>query len=127
KEGGARISTPAEGKVFIAYGGKTEEGDESKGIRIRTRNGAAVTAPRAGEVVYTGPFLDYGNLIIIRHDGKHHSLLAGMSNMQAKVGQKVIKGEPVGVMGSGDSGTGLYVEIRKDNKPINPVPWLSAG
>lgn len=125
KDGGQRISTPSEGKVYITYGAKDTNGDESKGIRIRTRGGAAVTAPLAGEVVYTGPFLDYGNLIIIRHDGKHHSLLAGMSSMQAKVGQKVIKGEPVGVMGNGETGTGLYVEIRKDNKPINPVPWLN--
>lgn len=122
----AGISLPAEGRLISAYGEK-EEGETSRGIRIRTRAGAAVTAPQAGEVVYTGPFLDYGNLIIIRHNGKIHSLLAGLSSIQSKPGQKVVKGEPVGKMGDSDKGTALYVEIRKDNKPVDPLPWLKSS
>jgi septal ring factor EnvC (AmiA/AmiB activator) len=24
-------------------------------------------------------------------------------------------------------GAGLYVELRRDGQPVNPVPWLAAG
>lgn len=115
---------PAEGKIILSYGEKTEDGETSRGLRIQTRENAAVTAPLNGEVVYTGPFLDYGNLIILRHEGKYHSLLAGLETIQCQTGQKVLRGEPVGKMGNAQKSSRLYVEIRKNNRPIDPIPWL---
>ncbi|MCH2547519.1 MAG: peptidoglycan DD-metalloendopeptidase family protein [Alphaproteobacteria bacterium] len=121
-----RISLPAEGKIFTSYGDATKDGDASRGISLRTREGAKVTAPYAGEIVYTGTFLDYGNMVIIRHEGGYHSLLAGMDVVRAKFGQQVIKNEPIGEMGRNNEKTALYMEIRKDNRPIDPMPWLEA-
>lgn len=120
----SNVPLPAEGKIVTGYRDKTEEGETNQGITVRTRENAAVTAPADGEIVYTGPFPSYGNLLIIRHKGKYHSLLAGMTTIQSKTGQKVLKGEPIGNMGSGTNGTSLYVEIRKDNRPIDPLSWL---
>lgn len=119
-----KIALPAEGKIFTFYGDKTEDGDDSRGIRIRTRAGAQVTSPFAGEVVYTGTFLDYGNMVIIRHENDYHSLLAGMERVTATLNQTVIEGEPLGEMGRAEDKTALYMEIRERNRPIDPIPWL---
>ena len=47
------------------------------------------------------------------------------SRSDAVVGQWVLAGEPVGVMGSSQNGDPkLYVELRRDGHPIDPEPWL---
>lgn len=119
-----KMSLPAAGKLFILYGDKTKQGDMSRGIALRTRENAQVVATATGEIVYTGDFLNYGKMVIIRHGEAYHSLLAGFSRITARVGQKVVKGEPIGEMGKGTKGTELYLELRENNRPIDPQPWL---
>ncbi len=119
-----RISLPAEGKIISFYGDKTTEGDISRGITLRTRKRAKVVAPFDGEIVYTGPFMAYGNLVILRHTQEHHTLLAGLERVASQAGQRVLKGEPVGEMGKTKKSTALYVELREENRPIDPMPWL---
>lgn len=119
-----KISLPAEGQIFTFYGNKTDDGSESRGISIRTRAGAKVTSPFAGEVVYTGTFMDYGKMVILRHGENYHSLLAGISTISARLGQRVIAGEPIGEMGRNEEETALYMEIREHNRPVDPLNWL---
>lgn len=121
-----KVALPAEGNIFLRYGQKNDDGDESQGIHIRTRETAQVTSPYAGEVVYTGTFLDYGNMVIIRHENDYHSLLAGMETVTASLGQQLIEGEPVGEMGRTEDKTALYMEIRERNRPVDPIPWLES-
>ena len=78
-----------------------------------------------------GDFRGYGQLLIIEHSGGYHSLLAGMTRIDSVMGQQVLTGEPVGVMG-GDAGSStdqdaiLYVELRREGQSINPSSWLSS-
>ena len=120
--------TPARGDVVQRYGENTPNGLAAKGIAIETRGGAQVVSPYAGEVVFSGPFRKYGQILIISHGGGYHTLLAGLGQMYARLGQKVVAGEPVGVMAA-DRGARprLYVELRQKGRPINPLPWLAAG
>lgn len=131
------LALPARGKLVMRFGAPTPAGD-SKGIRILTRQGAQVVAPFDGRVVFSGQFRSYGQLLIIAHGGGYHTLLAGMKRMEGVVGQWLLAGEPVGVMGDGLSGAGageksgktgpeLYLEIRRNGDPVNPLPWLTAG
>ncbi|MEI9986728.1 MAG: peptidoglycan DD-metalloendopeptidase family protein [Aliidongia sp.] len=48
--------------------------------------------------MFAGPFKGYGQILIIDHGGGYHSLLAGMEQVDASVGQSVIAGEPLGTM-----------------------------
>lgn len=115
---------PARGSVVVGYGQVTDN-VESKGISVATRNNAQVVAPYGGKVVYAGHFRGYGQILIIEHGGRYHSLLAGLERMDAVPGQWVLTGEPVGVMGSpGRSNPELYFELRRTGQPINPLPWL---
>jgi len=121
--GGLRL--PAEGRIVSQFGDGS--GPRSRGITIATRAGAQVVAPYEGRIAYAGSFRGYGLLLIIAHGGGYHSLLTGLSRLDSAPGQWVLAGEPVGVMetsGSGD--TKLYVELRHNGQPINPIPWLTA-
>lgn len=117
---------PARGRVATRYGAELSPGNTSKGIVIETRSAAAVVAPADGVVAFSGPFRGYGHLLILEHAGGYHTLLSGMSRIDAEVGQRLMAGEPVGVMERSD-GPSLYVELRRDGQPIDPLPWLAAN
>ena len=118
---------PAAGRLVGLYGQAMDTGMTRKGILIRTRRAAQVVAPHDGRVMFAGPFRGYGRLLIIEHGEGYHSLLAGLGRIDAILGQSVLTGEPVGLMGSasGDAPE-LYVELRRAGQPINPLPWLAA-
>lgn len=60
---------------------------------------------------------------IIEHGQGYLSLLAGLEEVDCELGQMLLAGEPVGQMPeSGDAR--LYVELRKDNHPVNPLTWI---
>ena len=118
---------PAAGRLVGLYGQAMDTGMTRKGILIRTRRAAQVVAPHDGRVMFAGPFRGYGRLLIIEHGEGYHSLLAGLGRIDTILGQSVLTGEPVGLMGSasGDAPE-LYVELRRAGQPINPLPWLAA-
>ena len=121
------INLPATGKIDGRYGEKTDAGLSRKGMTIATPSGAQVTATYDGTVVYAGKFRGYGLLLIIEHGEGYHTLLAGMTRIDVEQGRTVLAGEPVGVMEQSESGQPvLYVELRRDGQPINPLPWLVA-
>ncbi|MDO5386325.1 MAG: peptidoglycan DD-metalloendopeptidase family protein [Pseudomonadota bacterium] len=118
-----RLPMPARGQVVTRYGEETAKGVSSKGIIIKTRGQAQVIAPFDGTVIFAGPFRGYGNLIIIDHGKGYLSLLAGLETIDTELGQLLLAGEPVGQMPDDDDAR-LYIEIRKDNHPINPLTWI---
>ena len=112
-------------------------GGTEKGLSLASRSGAQVTAPCDGWVVYAGPFRSYGQLLILNAGGGYHVLLAGMERISVDIGQFVLTGEPVAIMGGGPQSaaavaTGssqpiLYIEFRKDGVPVDPSPWWAAN
>jgi septal ring factor EnvC (AmiA/AmiB activator) len=126
------LPLPAQGKRLKRFGDADGVGGTLRGISLQTRGEARIIAPTDGWVVYAGPFRSYGNLLIINAGGGYHVLLAGMGRIDVSLGQFVLAGEPVAVMGAVlQAGQGnndnsrpvLYVEFRKDGRPIDPGPW----
>jgi septal ring factor EnvC (AmiA/AmiB activator) len=125
------LRLPAQGKRIKRFGDADATGGTLKGISLQTRGAARITAPADGWVVYAGEFRSYGQLLIINAGGGYHVLLAGMSRIDVSLGQFVLAGEPIAVMGNsampsqGDDNSRpvLYVEFRKDGRPIDPDPW----
>ncbi|TNE61145.1 MAG: hypothetical protein EP335_16975 [Alphaproteobacteria bacterium] len=115
---------PVTGSVATAFGAKDGMG-VTRGIRIKARAGAQVVAPYDGQIVFAGPFLGYGRMLIISHGDGYHSLLAGLDEMYGVVGQWVLTGEPVGTMAAKDGATELYMELRHKGSAIDPAPWLN--
>ena len=111
---------PVSGNVHTAYGETDDMGAISKGLTIRTRANATVTAPISGKVLFAGPFQKFRQILIIEHEGGYHSLIAGLDRIDTVVGAAVVAGEPVGISETAqDSGT-VYYELRRNNKPVNP-------
>lgn len=125
------LRLPAQGRRVKRFGDADASGGTVKGISLQTRPEARITAPADGWVVYAGEFRSYGQLLIINAGGGYHVLLAGMSRIDVSLGQFVLAGEPIAVMGnSATPGQGhdssrpvLYIEFRKDGRPIDPDPW----
>lgn len=121
------LMLPVQGKVAHAYGERGETGP-LRGLRIVARDQSVVIAPFDGQVVYAGRFRGYGQILIIEHGDGYHTLLAGLGRIDSAAGQYVLAGEPVGAMsGEGGGSPELYVELRRNGEPINPLPWLAAS
>ena len=129
------LPLPVSGSKVKGYGDTNEYGSTSKGVLLGTRRNAQVTSPCDGWILYAGRFRSYGQLLIINAGGGYHILLAGMGKIDVTAGQFVLAGEPVATMGSeknqasgqkaGHDQT-LYIEFRKNERPINPDPWWAA-
>jgi septal ring factor EnvC (AmiA/AmiB activator) len=124
-----KLAWPAAGEIVARFGDAQGNGLTSRGFRIATRAGAAVTSPAAGDVAFAGPFRGYGQLLILAQGDGYHLLLAGMERIDVAVGQKVLAGEPVGQMAGANDGARpmLYVELRHDGEPVDLTPWLVPG
>jgi murein hydrolase activator len=131
------LPLPVNGARIREFGAPDGVGGTEKGVSIAARPGGQITAPCDGWVVYAGPFRNYGQLLILNAGGGYHVLLAGMEHISVDLGQFVVTGEPVAVMGSeaqstaakagGTSQPVLYVEFRKDGIPVDPGPWWAAN
>ena len=128
----AKLPKPTSGKLVLDYDERTQYGGNSKGTVFETRHAAQITSPCDGWIVYAGPFRSYGQLLIINAGGGYHVLLAGMTRIDVQPGQFVLAAEPVGTMSdapptvkmsSSETSPVLYVEFRKDGRPIDPTPW----
>lgn len=128
-----KLPLPVTGTKLRVFGAANDAGGTEKGLSLATRPNAQVTAPCEGRIVFAGNFRNYGQLLIINAGGGYHILLAGMEQITVDLGQSVVTGEPVAVMGSGPrmaaiSALGfsepvLYIEFRKDGNSIDPSPW----
>jgi septal ring factor EnvC (AmiA/AmiB activator) len=132
-----KLALPAAGRVQRSFGDADGAGGNLYGDIVTTQSGAIVTAPADGVVLYAGPFRSYGQLLILNAGGGYHVVLAGMGRISVSLGQSVLAGEPVGTMGearlasavsigSETTAPELYVEFRKDGKPVDPAPWWAA-
>lgn len=121
KAGKAQL--PAAGLIKTNFGRVDDIGAKSEGITIQSRPNATVVAPMGGIVEYVGPFRNYGNIILIKHDGGYMSLVAKLGQIDMAVGQSVAPGEPIGktVKNNNDvDATTLYYELRYKGNPVNP-------
>jgi septal ring factor EnvC (AmiA/AmiB activator) len=125
---------PSSGVTVIDYGAGDGFGGISRGLSVVTRAEAQVVAPADGWVLFAGDYLNYGQIIILNTGQDYTMLLAGLEKVDVQIGQFVMMGEPVGTMGSqtigrtvatsaGVSRPTLYIEMRKNNEPVDPTGW----
>ncbi len=128
------VALPVSGTFVRRFGESDGLGGHMAGDTLQTQSGSIVTAPADGSILYAGPFRSYGQLLIVDVGDGYHVVLAGMATTNVSLGQTVLSGEPIGAMGearvasavtlgSANSSPELYVEFRKDGKPVDPAPW----
>jgi lipoprotein NlpD len=114
---------PVQGKVEQGF----SPGDRTRqGIRISAREGTPVRAAAAGSVVYSGSGLKgYGNLIIVKHNGRYLSAYAFNRRLLAREGDRVARGQTLAESGHAPNGRNLlHFEIRRDGSAVDPLQYL---
>jgi septal ring factor EnvC (AmiA/AmiB activator) len=123
----AGLTPPVRGELVVRFGDQAPDGSGSHGVTFDTQPQGQIVAPHDGQIVFRGPFRGYGEILIMEHRGGYHTLLAGLGRTDVVVGQWLLAGEPIGVTESPKGGKArLYVELRRDGRPIDPWPWLEA-
>lgn len=114
---------PLKGKVVTTFAANNTK---RKGIDIRSGQNAEVKAAADGEIVYSGnALLNYGNLVIIKHNDSYLSAYAHNRKLLVKEGNFVQKGQKIALVGGVSNVKNyLHFEIRKDGKPVNPLNYL---
>ncbi len=99
----------------------------NRGIEINAPDGQEIVAVSDGTVLYADWFKGYGHLIVLDHREGYYTVYAHASEILVKIGDRVAKGQAIGLVGSTGSVTGsqLYFEVRHRGRPQNPVAWLA--
>ncbi len=116
---------PVQGPVVSMYGHPSPNNPNGKGIVFTSRPQALVLSPIDGEILFSGPFRRYQNLVIIKHHNNYYTLLAGLERLDAEVGKHVEAGEPIGLVPNKKNAP-IYMELRAENDPINPQGWIES-
>ncbi len=99
---------------------------------LKMHTGMDFTAPTGTEIYATGDgkvsavvhsARGYGNTVIIDHGFGYKTLYAHQSQILVKTGQKVKRGEVIGLVGNTGMSMAphLHYEVRKNDEPINPI------
>lgn len=132
-----KLELPVAGDILRHFGDDDGTGHTASGMTLATGPDALVTAPADGLVVYAGAFRSYGQMIILDTGDGFHMVLSGMDAIKTRQGKFVFAGEPLAVMGEKRVASAtalaletnrptLYIEFRKDGKPVDSQPWWTA-
>lgn len=99
------------------------------GVDLAISSGTPIYAVGAGTVTQAGSTGGYGNYTCIAHTSAVSSCYAHQSVMYVKAGDRVSKGERIGLVGTTGNSTGphLHFEIRVDGDVRCPAPWVGAS
>lgn len=116
---------PVRGNVDSSFGFRG--GKNHDGIDIPAKEGTPVKAAAAGKVIFSSDEIrSYGNLIIIKHEGRFSTVYAHNRKNLVKQGDLVEKGQVIAEVGDTGRATSshLHFEVRDGKKPRNPVFFL---
>ena len=110
------------------YNGREVDRQTHLGLDLASTARAPVPAPNAGKVVYAGWMSLYGNAVVIDHGYGLLSLCGHMSAVSAAVGDRVAKGDIIGMSGATGlaGGDHLHLEIFVHGQSVDPLEWLDA-
>jgi murein hydrolase activator len=120
-----RLAWPVPGRLAAKFGQARGGGLKWNGVMIESERGTAVRALYDGRVAYADWLPGMGLLLILDHGG-YLSLYAHNEQLYKAAGDTVASGEVIGTVGDsgGRSKPGLYLEIRRGARAIDPIPWF---
>jgi len=80
-----------------------------------------VRAPAAGVVDHAGPLSGWGQVVILNLGPGWRAVVTGLDSVSVAPGDRVADGQTLGRSGPGDE---VYFELRREERPIDPGPWL---
>jgi septal ring factor EnvC (AmiA/AmiB activator) len=120
-----KVPMPVKGRVKHAFGQNRTAGLSWQGWLIDAEVGKEVKTIAHGRVAYSDWLRGYGLLMIIDHGDGFMSLYANNESLMREVGEWVEAGSDITTVGTSPlNGNGLYFEIRKNGKAMDPAAWL---
>lgn len=121
-----RLPMPVQGPVKHAYGQSRGGVLNWQGWLIGAKAGTEVAAIAYGRVAFADWLRGYGLLIIVDHGQGYMSLYGHNESLLHDAGAWVEPGDPISIVGTNPGNEqGLYFELRKGGKAIDPAGWLS--
>ncbi|MFK5998008.1 MAG: peptidoglycan DD-metalloendopeptidase family protein [Rhodobacterales bacterium] len=137
-----KLPLPVAGALLRDFNETDAAGIKRPGIVVTARPLSLVTAPIAATIRFVGAFLDYGKVVILEPEPEYLMVIAGLDQIYVEFGQIINTGDPIGLLGgkqpeaqdflieaSKGGGTigqeSLYIEIRNNGKPVDPINWFS--
>lgn len=115
---------PVSGRLVTGFGEAASGQVRSRGITLAARPGAQVVSPAQGRVAFAGPWRGFGQIVIVEHPGGWTSLVAGMAQLDTRVGANLVAGSPLGIAGAGRPVVTL--ELRRAGEAVNPLDHVRA-
>jgi septal ring factor EnvC (AmiA/AmiB activator) len=119
---------PVKGKLLARFGQVRAGGPlKWQGVVIGAARGSQVRSPAHGRVVYADWLPGLGMLVVLDHGGGYLSLYGHNEQLYRRVGDRVAPGDALAAVGevSGVGQPGLYFEIRKGKRTLDPADWLA--
>ncbi len=140
--GKGSIPLPVFGTLLRGFNEADAAGVRRPGIVLSAPPVSLVTTPWAATIRYRGPFLDYGNVIVLEPGAGYLMVIAGLGQVYGEVGDILIPGDPVGLLGGSEPASTdfltvasqgssakrqetVYIEIRRDETSENPEEWFA--
>ncbi|WP_328590339.1 peptidoglycan DD-metalloendopeptidase family protein [Veronia nyctiphanis] len=122
-----KLSWPVRGRVQHTFGSQQSAELRWKGMVIGAKAGTEVNAAHDGTIVLSDWLRGYGLMVVVDHGHGDMSFYGYNQALLKQVGDKVKSGEAIALVGNsgGQKSDGLYFEIRRKGKPINPQSWLT--
>jgi murein DD-endopeptidase MepM/ murein hydrolase activator NlpD len=97
------------------------------GVDYSAPRGSAVAAAGAGYVTYAGELAGgWGRVVTVAHGADVRTMYAHLSSIRVRVGQPVVAGETIGLVGSSGNASGphLHFEVRVRGAAVDPLSAL---
>ncbi len=126
KAWGERFTDPTGTEVSEVYGVKRIMNEKKtsvhRGMDFRGKTGTPIMAINSGAVVLTDDLFYGGNTLIVDHGMGLYSVYMHLSKFKASKGDKVSKGQVVGLIGSSGRATGphLHMSVKLNGVSVNP-------
>ncbi|QJA05334.1 peptidoglycan DD-metalloendopeptidase family protein [Thermosulfurimonas marina] len=97
----------------------------SPGIYIGAPPGTPVVAPFLARASRLRWVEGQGQVLVLDHGYGFVSMLGGLDQVNVALGEYVRTGQPLGTVADSPFGpSGVYYELRRGNRPLNPLEWL---
>ena len=108
--GRARLTAPVSGAAAKS----------GQGVRWAAPAGS-VASPAGARVDHAGPLSGWGEVVILDLGGGWRAVIAGLDTVSVETGQRVADGQ---ALGSADPGGEVYFELRREDRAVDPTPYL---
>ena len=125
------LGWPHRGKITSKYGGRQDPFLNKRGfhsgIDLRGKTGEKIYATADGQVIQATRNGGYGLYVEIDHGNGYRTGFAHLSKYLVKKGDKVSRGQIIGLLGNTGRSTGphLHYEIQLHEKTVNPYTFMS--